>query len=120
MMKRQESQRSLMVDHATASRTKTWIDRELVGSQFPDGRLNKRCRKLFEQLFDGLGEGIPLVCQDWANTKAAYRFLSNQRVSKAEILAGHFQATRDRFATTDALVLILLDTTEFSYHRADV
>jgi hypothetical protein len=120
MTKRQESQRSPRVDHATASQTKTWIDRELVGSEFRDARLNKRFRKLFEQFSDGIGESIPLVCQDWANTKAAYRFLSNQRVTEAEILAGHFQATRDRFTATDAMVLILHDTTEFSYHRADV
>ena len=120
MTKRQESQRLQRVDHATASQTNTWIDRELVGSEFRDARLNKRFRKLFEQLSDGIGDSIPLVCQDWANTKAAYRFLSNQRVSEAEILAGHFQATRDRFAATDTTVLILHDTTEFSYHRADV
>lgn len=120
MTKRQESQHSLRVEHATASQTKTWIDRELVGSEFRDARLHKRFRKLFEQLSDGIGESIPLVCQDWANTKAAYRFLSNRRVTEAEILAGHFQATRDRFAASDATVLILHDTTEFSYHRANV
>lgn len=120
MTNRQELQHSLRVDHATTSQTKTWIDRELVGSEFRDARLNKRFRRLFEQLSDGIGESIPLVCQDWANTKAAYRFLSNRRVSEAEILTGHFQATRDRFAATDAMVLILHDTTEFSYHRADV
>jgi len=116
MTKRQQLQHSLRVEHATASQTNTWIDHELVGSEFRDARLNKRFRKLF----DGLGESSPLVCQDWANTKAAYRFLSNQRVNEAEILAGHFLATRDRFAATDATVLILQDTTEFSYHRADI
>lgn len=68
MTKRQESQRSLRVDHATASQTKTWIDRELVGSEFTDVRLNKRFRKLFQQLSEGTGESIPLVCQDWAST----------------------------------------------------
>jgi hypothetical protein len=35
-----------------------------------------------------MGQSIPLVCQDWANTKAAYRFFSNDRVSEADILAG--------------------------------
>jgi hypothetical protein len=39
-----------------------------------------------------IGASLPLVCQDWANTKAAYRFFSNDRVSEAQILAGHFQA----------------------------
>jgi hypothetical protein len=64
-----------------------------------------------------MGQSIPLVCQDWANTKAAYRFFSNDRVSEADILAGHFQSTRDRAAATDGLVLMLHDTTEFSYQR---
>jgi Transposase DNA-binding/Transposase Tn5 dimerisation domain len=116
MTKRPQSQR---VANHTASTTETWVARELAGSEFRDARLNKRFRKLFEQLSDGLGESIPLVCQDWANTKAAYRFLSNQRVTEAEILAGHFQSTRERFAATEDVVLILHDTTEFSYHRAD-
>jgi Transposase DNA-binding/Transposase DDE domain len=119
MTKWQQSQHSSRVAHNTASQTETWIARELAGSEFRDGRLNKRFRKLFEQLSDGIGESIPLVCQDWANTKAAYRFLSNQRVTEAEILSGHFQSTRDRFAATEEVVLVLHDTTEFSYHRAD-
>jgi transposase-like protein/transposase Tn5 family protein len=120
MTKQQELQCSQKVDHATAFQTKPWIDRELAGSEFRDVRLNKRFRKLFEQLSEGTGESIPLVCQDWANTKAAYRFLSNPRVSEGDILAGHFQSTRDRFAATDATVLILHDTTEFNYHREDI
>jgi hypothetical protein len=64
-----------------------------------------------------MGQSIPLVCQDWANTKAAYRFFSNDRVNEADILAGHFQSTRDRTAVTDGLVLVLHDTTEFTYQR---
>lgn len=120
MTKRQESQRSLRVEHATASQTKTWIDRELVGSEFTDVRLNKRFRKLFQQLSEGTGESIPLVCQDWANTKAAYRFLSNHRVNEGGILAGHFQSTRERFAATDSTILVLHDTTEFNYHRENI
>ena len=64
-----------------------------------------------------MGQSIPLVCQDWANTKAAYRFFSNDRVSEADILAGHFQATRERLAATNGLVLMLHDTTEFNFKR---
>jgi Transposase DNA-binding len=66
-----------------------------------------------------MGQSIPLVCQDWANTKAAYRFLSNDRVSEADILAGHFQSTRNRTVATDGLVLVLHGTTEFTYQRED-
>jgi hypothetical protein len=101
--------------------TESWIDRELAGCQFRDERLDRRFRKLLEQLSEGTGESIPMACQDWANTKAAYRFFSNERVTEEDILAGHFQATRERLsANTDETVLILHDTTEFSYHRENV
>ena len=102
--------------------TDSWIDQELAGCQFEDMRLVKRFRKLLEQLSDGKGESIPFACQDWANTKAAYRFLANKRVKEDTILAGHFQSTRDRFAATDpdSPILILHDTTEFTYSRTDV
>src|SRR5919109_3327693 len=96
-----------------------WIDRELADCTFKDERLGRRFRALLAQLSAGPGESIPLVCQDWANTKAAYRFLDNERVSEAEILAGHFQATHDRFAAVEGPVLVLHDTTEFSFTRSD-
>src|SRR5437868_7174610 len=100
--------------------SKAWIGQELVGGQFGDVRLEKRFRTLLEQLSAGVGESIPLVCQDWANTKAAYRFLSNERVSEGAILAGHFQSTRDRLLAESEPILILHDTTEFSFQRDDV
>src|SRR5580692_11793064 len=89
-----------------------WFDRELAGCSFVDERLNKRLRKLVAQIGSAMGQSIPLVCQDWANTKAAYRFFSNDRVSEADILSGHFQSTRDRTVARDGLVLVLHDTTE--------
>jgi hypothetical protein len=94
-----------------------WVDREIAGCEFRDARLGDRFRKLLAQLGSAMGQSIPLVCQDWANTKAAYRFFSNDRVSEADILAGHFQSTRDRSAATDGVVLVLHDTTEFTYQR---
>jgi hypothetical protein len=98
----------------------TWLDRELADCEFKDERLGKRFRALLEQLSSSPGDSIPLVCQDWANTKAAYRFLDNDRVSEAEILGGHFQATRDRAAVTSGPILVLHDTTEFTYKRDDI
>ena len=93
------------------------LDKELAGCRFCDPRLGRRFRSLVWRLATSLGQTIPLACQDWANTKAAYRFLSNGRVNETAILAGHFQATRQRFAATEGPVLILHDTTEFSYTR---
>jgi hypothetical protein len=66
----------------------TWVDREVAGCEFSDERLAKRFRKLLGRIGSALGGSIPLVCQDWANTKAAYRFFSSDRVSEEEILTG--------------------------------
>jgi hypothetical protein len=95
----------------------SWLDREIAGSEFKDTRLRKRFGTLLEQLWRGMGQTIPLACQDWANTKAAYRFMDNDRVSEQDILSGHFQATAQRFSTTDGPILVLQDTTTFSYER---
>jgi hypothetical protein len=97
-----------------------WVDQELVNCDFKDKRLGKRFRLLLERLSENPGESIPLACQDWTNTKAAYRFLDNGRISEAQILAGHFHATRDRVAATGGAILVLHDTTEFSFKREDI
>jgi len=97
-----------------------WIDNEVVGCQFQDVRHGKRLRQLLEQLSAKTGAGTPWACQDWANTKAAYRFFGNERISEANILAGHFASTRERFVTSgDDRVLVLHDTTEFSYRHEE-
>ncbi len=64
------------------------------------------------------GKSLPTAFQDWANTKAAYRFFSNEKVSEDSILAGHFQASALRVQATDGPILVLQDTTEFSFTRA--
>ncbi len=97
----------------------SWVDQELAGCKFADARLGKRFGILIGQLSQGIGRTIPLACCDWAATKAAYRFLDNDRVDEADILAGHFAATRERVAAVDGPVLVLHDTTEFSFTRED-
>jgi Transposase DNA-binding/Transposase Tn5 dimerisation domain len=97
--------------------TTSWADREIAACEFADVRLGRRLRSLLEQIGDAVGESVPMACQDWANTKAAYRFFSNERVNEADILAGHFQATHDRFTASDGPILVLHDTTEFSFQR---
>ena len=96
----------------------SWIDHELAGSRFPDERLGKRLRNLVRQLTAAIGEPLPFACGDWANTKAAYRFLSNDDVSEDKILAGHFMATADRVRAVDGPILVLQDTTEFIFKRS--
>ena len=104
----------------TEKHAEGWIDDEVVGCQFQDIRHGKRLHKLLEQFSSRIGATTPWASQDWANTKAAYRFFDNERVSEANILAGHFASTRDRFTAASGFpVLILHDTTEFSYRHKD-
>ena len=99
------------------STASTWIDNEVGGCNFKDVRLAKRFGKLLGMMSEGIGESVPYACQDWANTKAAYRFFSNEEVSEDQIMAGHFQATRSRLAGTGQKILMLHDTCEFSFQR---
>ena len=94
-----------------------WVDRELDGVEFPDQRLKTRLAKILGDLGRKIGETLPTACQDWAATKAAYRFFSNPRVDESVILAGHFSATKARFAKTSGPILVLHDTTEFRFKR---
>jgi hypothetical protein len=93
------------------------VDRELDGGDFPDRRLRTRLGKILGDLGRRIGGTLPAACQDWAATKAAYRFFSNLRVDEGVTLAGHLAATKARFAATAGPVLVLHDTTEFGFRR---
>jgi len=97
---------------------KTWLDSEVAGCDFQDTRLGKRFRTLLENLWRGMGESIPFACQDWASTKAAYRYFSNDRVSEQGILSGHFDATCTRVATTHGPVPVLHSMTPPNLHTS--
>jgi hypothetical protein len=101
----------------SAKEPNNWVEQEAGDCEFEDVRLGRRLVSLLGQIGGSVGESIPVACQDWANAKAAYRFFSNERVSEKDILAGHFRATHDRFSANDSVVLVLHDTTEFSFQR---
>jgi hypothetical protein len=78
-----------------------WLEREIAGCRFEDARHGKRFRTLLEQLSERIGDSIPFTCQDWASTKAAYRFLANERVSEDKILAGQLAAPELAFTNPE-------------------
>ena len=96
-----------------------WVHEEVAGCEFGDRRLGKRFEKLLTAMAGQLGSSLSVACQDWTNTKGAYRFLANARINERAILAGHFQATRERAAATEGPLLVLHDTTEFSFTRQE-
>ena len=94
-----------------------WYESEVSECEFPDKRLTLRMGKLLSSLGKKVGDTIPTACQDWAATKAAYRFFSNPRVDENAILSGHFAATANRFSESTGPVLVLHDTSEFTFQR---
>jgi len=94
-----------------------WVESEVSDCKFPDKRLAARFGKLLSTMGQKIGDTIPTACQDWAATKAAYRFFSNHRVDESAILSGHFSATASRFSQATGPILVLHDTSEFTFQR---
>jgi hypothetical protein len=57
-------------DDDAAFEAENWVDREIGGCDFRDERLAKRFRIVLRRIGSAMGQSIPLVSQDWANTKA--------------------------------------------------
>jgi hypothetical protein len=95
-----------------------WAAEEFAHVELKDGRLNWRCQELATVLGQQPDAPINQACEDWADTKAAYRFFGNKKVTPERILAPHQQRTVARMGQ-QALVLAVQDTTFFNYshHR---
>lgn len=74
-----------------------------------DKRRTARLIKLCGQLAARPESSINQACGDWAETKAAYRFFSNDNVEGENILAAHRAKTAER-AEQHRTVLALQDT----------
>jgi len=91
-----------------------WADKELKTIDMGDKRLNERCRRLLECFAEDPVASIPAACRGWAETLAAYRFFSNEKVGEAKILAAHRDATLLRMAALP-VALVAQDTTELDF-----
>jgi len=92
-----------------------WAALEFADVELHDARLNRRCQELAVALGQQPTAYINQACEDWAATKAAYRFFDNtQKVTPAGISAPHQQRTVERMSQ-QPLVLAVQDTTFFNY-----
>lgn len=91
-----------------------WAAEEFAHVELKDGRLNWRCQELASALTQQPTKPINQACEDWADTKAAYRFFANDKVTPARIVAPHQQRTVGRMRQRE-LVLAIQDTTFFNY-----
>ena len=102
-----------MSDQA-ASENEEWATEEFAEMNLADERLNRRCWELAGALGKHPSGPINQACENWADTKAGYRFFDNQKVEPAKIIKPHCQRTLERMKEY-ALVLAVQDTTYFNY-----
>lgn len=92
-----------------------WAAAEFADVELQDARLNRRCQELAVALGQQPTAYINQACEDWADTKAAYRFFGNtKKVTPVGISAPHQQRTVERMRQ-HRLVLAVQDTTFFNY-----
>jgi Transposase DNA-binding/Transposase Tn5 dimerisation domain len=91
-----------------------WARQEFEGLELGDARRTQRLIKRVEDLSAQPTGSIPLACEGWAETKAAYRLLDNPAVEWQEILEIHTQRSVERMLG-QAVVLCIQDTTELDF-----
>jgi hypothetical protein len=96
-------------------RHEVWAD-ELEGVDFGDKRLKKRAITLLNRIAAEPQSPINLLCPDWAETKAAYRFFQNSKIEISKILSPHIERTIER-AKDHKEILIIQDTAYLSYNN---
>ena len=91
-----------------------WATEEMGQADLGDKRLNDRLISICDRLSEAPESPINQACEDWAETKAAYRFFRNPDVSPADILEAHRQKTAAR-AKPYKTTLAIQDTSSFIY-----
>src|SRR5215207_3198070 len=92
----------------------TWAVTEFGTAALGDARRTARLVNLAGTLAQRPAASLPEGCRDSAQLKAAYRFVENEAIAPAAMLAPHQQATLARSAAVP-LVLAVQDTTELDY-----
>ena len=92
----------------------SWASDEFAHSKLKDDRLNRRCQKLAATLGHQPTAPINQACEDWADSKAAYRFVANPHVTPGDLLLPHRQRTVERMKGHQ-VVLAVQDTTFFNF-----
>ncbi|NQT19235.1 MAG: IS4 family transposase [Planctomycetes bacterium] len=91
-----------------------WAAEEFADVDLGDQRLNARLARICESFSESPESPINQACEDWAETKAAYRFFQNKKADVREILAAHRRKTVAR-ASRHETVLAIQDTSYCVY-----
>jgi hypothetical protein len=92
----------------------SWAKEEFECVDLGDARLNERLVGLCSCFSESPESPINQACADWAETKAAYRFFSNNNVAASAITIAHILKTAER-AKAHKTILAIQDTSYFVY-----
>lgn len=96
-----------------------WATAEFADLDLGDARLSKRLVKLVEAFARQPMASIPAACGGWAETQAAYRFLSDESIDWQDMLSPHWKCTQERMRL-HAVVLCIQDTTELDFNGQQI
>lgn len=91
-----------------------WASEEFAEVNLGDKRLNQRLINLCDKFSEAPESPINQACEDWSETKAAYRFFQNEKVETSAIMATHREKTAKRLET-HGTILAIQDTSYFIY-----
>lgn len=92
----------------------SWAAEEFFTVDLGDKRLNQKLIQLCERFSKAPESPINQACEDWAETKSAYRFFQNDSVKVDNIMKTHSERTAQRAGDYDT-ILALQDTSYFNY-----
>jgi hypothetical protein len=93
-----------------------WAFNEFANADFNDRRLTSRLQFIASHFVQQPLASIPQACGNWTNSKAAYRFCSNDKISFEAILAPHSNCTLERLSLSQSSVILCpQDTTTLNY-----
>jgi len=91
-----------------------WIRTELESVDIGDKRLNARVVRVIDKFWKQPQASIPKATGSWSGAKAAYRLLSNPKVTPEKVLAPHLESVRSRMEG-HRVVLAGQDTTDLNF-----
>ena len=94
----------------------SWASEEFENANLGDKRLNRRLMTICDSFSESPESPINQACENWGDSKAAYRFFKNDKVKESEISVVHYHKTVGR-ASKHKTILAIQDTSYIIYTK---
>ena len=93
---------------------RSWSEQTFGQVALGDRRRTAQAVTIAARMAERPSASLPGQMQTWAATKAAYRWLDNDQISHAKLMAPHWQQTR-KAASAGGVTLLIQDTTDIDF-----